>query len=91
MVERTIIDLAVKPDLKESIKQDFIKDKFPFFHKYKIKTKYGKEHTIKSFYYRASCKMHGHSMLITLFTSIKTAFSGITQRKISFYPIISYF
>jgi hypothetical protein len=52
MVERTIIDLAVKPDLKESIKQDFIKDKFPFFHKYKIKTKYGKEHTIKSFYYK---------------------------------------
>ena len=47
-----IIDLAIKPDLKETIKQDYIKDKFPFSHKYKIKTKYGKERIIKSFYYK---------------------------------------
>ena len=47
-----ITDLAIKPDLGKAIMQDFIKDKFPFSHKYKIKTKYGKELTVKSFYYK---------------------------------------
>ena len=47
-----ITDLAIKPDLREAIMQDFIKDKFPFSHKYKIKSKYGKECLIQSFYYK---------------------------------------
>ena len=67
---KIILDLAVDQNNKETIIQKFIDDKFPFIHKFDIKTKSGKIRTIKSFYYKmndnsiAAATYYGFHLLV---------------------------